>query len=346
MKPIRVVQWGLGALGRSMVRLMLEKQGLQVVGAIESRKGFAGKDLGKVVEWSDALNIQVKDTHKGLLKKSDVDVVVHATTSFTREVIDEIETIVEAGIDCITLSEEMAFPEVNEPDLSKQIDALARRYGVTVLGAGFNPGFILDSQIIMLSACCHRVEKIEAERKINLAALGENYFRPIGIGLNPQGFQTGINQGTIMRHLGFKESAFMLSHAIGLEIDSVQENLEPIIASSDKVIGKTSLKSGTVTGCRHSASGMKGETEIIKLSHFYYLDPTDVKGEICDLLKIIGHPNITTKIEPEILSNSGAVAVAVNMIPILTKATPGLKRVFDLPIPSCLMGETAYIRRS
>ena len=31
MNPIRVLQWGLGAMGSGMARLMLEKSGLQIV---------------------------------------------------------------------------------------------------------------------------------------------------------------------------------------------------------------------------------------------------------------------------------------------------------------------------
>ncbi|MBF0410462.1 MAG: NADP-binding protein [Candidatus Riflebacteria bacterium] len=346
MKPIRVVQWGLGALGRSLVRLMTEKEGLRIIGAIESRKGFAGKDLGKVAECGKNLQILVKDTHKGLLKKSDVDVVVHATTSFTREVIDEIQAIVEAGIHCITLTEEMAYPELSEPDIIKPIEALARKNRVTVLGAGFNPGFILDSQIIMMTACCHRVEKIEAERKINLLPLGESYFRTLGIGNTHLAFQVGLSQGTILKHIGFKESAYLISHATGLEIDSMTETVKPVLAETDRVIGKTSLKAGSVCAVSHSASASFQNKEIIRLSQLYYTDAADLKGDVADKIRIHGYPDINMSIDPEIPANMGAVGIVVNMIPLVVKSSPGIKRVFDMPIPGCLMGETAYSRRS
>ena len=34
-KPIRVLQWGLGAMGSGMARLMLEKAGLNIVAAVD-----------------------------------------------------------------------------------------------------------------------------------------------------------------------------------------------------------------------------------------------------------------------------------------------------------------------
>lgn len=49
MKPIRVLQWGLGAMGSGMARLMLDKAGLKIVAAVDGRPDFVGKDLGDVL---------------------------------------------------------------------------------------------------------------------------------------------------------------------------------------------------------------------------------------------------------------------------------------------------------
>ncbi len=48
-KKIRVLQWGLGAMGSGMARLMLEKAGLKIVAAIDGRSDYVGKDLGDVL---------------------------------------------------------------------------------------------------------------------------------------------------------------------------------------------------------------------------------------------------------------------------------------------------------
>jgi hypothetical protein len=39
------------------------------------------------------------------------------------------------------------------------------------------------------------------------------------------------------------------------------------------------------------------------------------------------------------------MGIAVNMIPHVVAASPGLKRMIDLPAPAALMGESAYHRR-
>ena len=53
-KKIRVAQYGLGPIGSSIVRLMRQKDSLEIVGAIDKDPAKAGRDLGEVVGAADA----------------------------------------------------------------------------------------------------------------------------------------------------------------------------------------------------------------------------------------------------------------------------------------------------
>ena len=53
-KKIRAIQYGVGPIGASLVRLMREKEGIEVIGAIDSDPAKAGRDLGEVTGASDA----------------------------------------------------------------------------------------------------------------------------------------------------------------------------------------------------------------------------------------------------------------------------------------------------
>ena len=48
-KKIRAIQYGVGPIGAAIVRLMREKQAIEVIGAIDSDPAKAGRDLGEVV---------------------------------------------------------------------------------------------------------------------------------------------------------------------------------------------------------------------------------------------------------------------------------------------------------
>ena len=64
-----------------------------------------------------------------------------------------------------------------------------------------------------------------------------------------------------------------------------------------------------------------------------------------DYLTIHGVPTIPVQITPEYAGGTATQGIAVNSIPHVVAASPGLKSMLDLPIPAALMGPSAYRRR-
>lgn len=345
MKKIRVLQWGLGAMGSGMVKMMLEKEGLQLVNVIRQRPETVGKDVGEVLGLGRQVGVKISGSSEGLLKKSNVDIVIHATKSRTRESFDELSQIIQAGINVISIAEEMAFPWAQEPGLSEELDVLAKRHGVTVLGTGVNPGFILDAQVIMLSAICQRVDRIEASRVNDLSPYGPTVMREQGVGTTPEGFEAGIKTGEIVGHHGFPESIGMIARALGLTIDRIEQTRRPIISKVDRETPHVKVKAGMVAGCEHIGIAYRGDQVVIKLVHPQQIHPHLEGVDTGDYINIYGDPEVHMANKPEIAGGKATIAIAVNMIPIVVKASPGLKSMIDLPIPGALMGATAYDRR-
>jgi 4-hydroxy-tetrahydrodipicolinate reductase len=61
--------------------------------------------------------------------------------------------------------------------------------------------------------------------------------------------------------------------------------------------------------------------------------------ETGDYIWIEGTPNISMCIKPEIPGGIGTIATAVNMIPHVINAAPGLTSMKDLPIPRAILGD-------
>lgn len=53
-KKIRAIQYGVGPIGAAIVRVMREKEAIQLIGAIDKDPAKAGRDLGEVVGAPDA----------------------------------------------------------------------------------------------------------------------------------------------------------------------------------------------------------------------------------------------------------------------------------------------------
>lgn len=345
MKPIRVLQWGLGAMGSGMARLMLEKAGLKIVAVVDGRPDYVGKDLGNVLGIGKEVGVIVSNTPEDVLNKEDVDIVILATTSWTKEQMPDLKKIISAGLNCISIAEEMSDPEAQNPELSKQIDELAKKHGVSVLGTGVNPGFVLDLLVVTLSGGNHTVERIEASRVNDLSPYGPTVMKTQGVGTTPEEFRAGVADGSIVGHVGFPESIHMISQALGLGVDRIEESREPIISKVYRETPHVKVEPGMVAGCAHIGVGYRGEKEVVKLIHPQQIHPHLENQDTGDYINIFGKPEIHMAIKPEIAGGVATMGIAVNMIPHVVAASPGLKRMIDLPVPAALMGESAYNRR-
>ena len=87
-----------------------------------------------------------------------------------------------------------------------------------------------------------------------------------------------------------------------------------------------------VAGCRHVARGFSKGKELILLEHPQQIHPHLEDIKTGDYITIQGTPTIKFSDEQEIPGGIGTMAAAVNMIPQVVSATPGLKTMADLPM--------------
>lgn len=345
MNPIRVLQWGLGAMGSGMARLMLEKSGLQIVAAIDGRPDYLGKDLGEILGTGKTLGVTVTNQPEDVLNKEKVDIVIIATTSWLSEQMPDLRKILNAGINCISIAEEMSDPDAQSPELARELDELAKKNGVSILGTGVNPGFVLDYLVVALTGGNHSVTRIEASRVNDLSPYGPTVMKSQGVGTTPEAFRAGVADGSIVGHVGFPESIHMISEALGLGVDRIEQFREPIISTVYRETPHVKVEPGMVAGCAHIGIGYNGDREVIKLIHPQQIHPHLENQDTGDYINIYGLPEIHMAIKPEIAGGKATMGIAVNMLPHVVAATPGLKRMIDLPAPAALMGASAYSRR-
>jgi 2,4-diaminopentanoate dehydrogenase len=333
-------------MGSGIARLVLTKPGLELVGAISRRAELAGRDLGDVLGVGRHLGVSVTDEPEAVLDAARVDVVTLASTSWTRDQLPDLRTALGAGANCVSIAEELANVEAQSPELATEIDTLAKAKGVSVVGTGVNPGFVLDLLVVMLTAGCHSVERIEASRVNDLSPYGASVMASQGVGLTPEAFRAGVADGSVVGHVGFPESIHMISEALGLGVDRVEETREPIISSVRRETPHVTVEPGMVAGCEHVGVGFRDDLLVVRLVHPQQVRPEAEGQDTGDYIHIYGEPEVHVVIRPEIAGGQATIGIAVNVIPHLVAASPGLKRMIDLPVPAALMGETAYARRT
>ncbi|MCS7233777.1 MAG: 2,4-diaminopentanoate dehydrogenase [Synergistetes bacterium] len=332
---MRIALWGFGAMGRGIATALIQSDLIKLVGVIDRDPSLSGRDVGEILGIGP-YGIRVSDSPE-IIRKVNPDLVIIATSSFVREVLPQVEFAVKACSNVITIAEEMVFPFYTYPDESSYLDDLAKRYGVTILGTGVNPGFVLDTLIIALTGVCLKVERIVARRINDLSPFGKTVMESQGVGKTLSEFEKGLRDGKVVGHIGFHQSIGMISRALGWRITRVEEERRPIVSKVYRETPVVKIEPGLVAGCEHLVKAYMGDKCVIEFYHPQQVYPHLEGIETGDYIEIYGDPDIKLAIRPEIPGGKATVAIAVNMIPIVLRAESGLKCMADLPVPRSML---------
>ena len=159
MQDTRVIIFGIGSVGKEVVKALSTKTGLKIVGALD--KGpVAGRDLGDVVGLGRDLGILISNDEDALFASTKADVLIHTTTTHVGDTYQQLKKPLAAGINVITAAEEMSSPATYDPESTKLLDDLARKHGVAVLGTGLWPTYVDIDIPLLLSAGSRNVQSI------------------------------------------------------------------------------------------------------------------------------------------------------------------------------------------
>ena len=337
--PIRVLVLGTGQMGSGIARLVLEKAGLELVGAYGRRVHRVGMDLGQAIGLDTMLGIPISVDLERLITETHPEIAIQATCSTTADAMTEISTLLRHGVNVISIAEEMAYAKHSSPPIAEELHWQAVKQGVSVLGTGVNPGFVLDLLVITLTGVCADIQSITARRVNDLSPFGLSVLKTQGVGLSLQDFETGLQNGTVVGHIGFAESMHMIAKAVGWEIDDIQETREPIVSTVPRKTPSITIEPGQVAGCKHTAVAYIAGEPVITLIHPQQVLPHLEGVETGDMIEIKGTPDIKLAGSPEIPGGQATIALAVNMIPRVLNAAPGLYNMADLPVPAAMLAD-------
>lgn len=322
----RVVCYGLGPIGMAIARLALSRANIQVVGAIDIDPHKIGRDLGELLGGNPSGVLISGDAEK-ILGETRPEAVLHATASSLMTVAPQLRQCIAAGAQVVSTCEELSYPWSAQPQLAADLDAAARAAGVTLLGAGVNPGYAMDALPLMLTAVCAEVRAIRVLRVVDAARRRGPLQRKIGAGLTPAEFALRVRDGTV-RHVGLPESLHMLAATIGWQLDEGDDTIMPVIAEQPIVTDFVAVETGQIAGVRQIARGYIGERQVITLELRMYVGASDPQ----DTIEIDGDPALVMTIAGGIHGDIATAAICVNAIASVLHAAPGLLSMADVPL--------------
>jgi 4-hydroxy-tetrahydrodipicolinate reductase len=219
----------------------------------------------------------------------------------------------------LTSAEEAADPWAADPALADELDALARERGVSVLGAGLNPGFAFDALVLTAAGACVGVRALRVERVVDLSGFGPAVLARLGVGHAPDAFAAGVAAGTITGHLGFPQSMRVVARALGVAIERIDRTIDPL------------LRAGVTAGFEQRYTAVAGGRPWFEARFTGHVDPAAAGLATRDVIELDATPPVRMEISGGLPSQAGSAAVLANSVARVAAAPPGWVTVAGLP---------------
>ena len=346
-KKIKVAQYGVGKMSVYTMRYVYEK-GAEIVGAVDINPDVIGKDIGEIME-TDLKGVKVVSSEDAeqMLKETKPDICIVTTMSLLKDVENPLLLCARLGINAITTCEEAFFPANSNPDLTKQVDELAKANNCTITGSGYQD--IYWGQLISsIAGSTHKITKIKGSSSYNVEEYGIALAKAHGAGLTIEDFnkeiasadeisdeerQKVIQSGEYLPSYMWNVNGW-LCEKLGLTVVSQTQKCVPQTYKEDLFSSTLNMtvKAGDATGMSavvttNTAEGIVIESECI--GKVYSPEDYD-KNE----WTVYGEPNTTIVVaKPNTVELT--CASVVNRIPDVIKAPAGY-------VTSDKMGELNY----
>ena len=323
-KRIKVAIYGVGPIGIKIAQFILERDCFDIVGAVDIDPEKVGRDLSEFTGFTHKKGVIIQKADD-LLGKRDIDVVILTTSSSLSKVKQQILDIVKHKINIVSTCEELSYPWFTSPEIAREIDEAAKKFNVSVLGTGVNPGFLMDLLPLILTGVCQNVERIKVERVQDASKRRIPFQQKVGIGITPEEFDRRVKEGTL-RHVGLTESIHMIASRLGWDIDITEDIIEPVIAEKEIIVSGGVIEKGKVIGVKQTGKGFSKGRELIAL---IFVAAAGIDTPY-DRITIKGSPEIESTIRGGVNGDIATSAIVTNAVPVIIKAKPGLRTMADI----------------
>jgi hypothetical protein len=347
----RVVQWATGNQGVEAIRAILDRPDMELVGAKVYSEDKVGIDVG----------VLAGREHCGVVATLDVDEILalgaHCVAYFPRIAsLDEVCRILASGTNVVTTAFLFHPRSLPAGDLAR-LEAACVRGGSSVHGTGLNPGNLSGVLPLALSGMSRTIEKITLQERADWSFYESTHitFDNMRFGRAPEEVTEAASDFLRFNSGIFQEMVALLGRALGAGLDEITSSVELVTAETDHDIFGITLGAGTVSGQRWHWRGLRAGDTLIEIETLWTVGgeyptqwPTPLDGWT---LTLEGEPSIQAHlltlmsyerplpITEHVRAASVATAMqAINTIPALCAAPPGVQTMADLPLVRAGLG--------
>lgn len=339
----RVVQWATGTIGARALRAVVEHPALTLVGVRVHAPGKAGRDAGELCGLGSTGVTATRDVEHILGLGADCVLYMPLLCD-----IDEVCRILESGADIVTTRGEFHHPASMDPDVRKRVEAACERGGTSIHSTGSSPGFITEAVPLVLTSIARRLDGLTIDEFADLSQRPspELLFGVMGFGAGAGEFdEARLSQA----RTSFGPSLRLVADALGLPLDALEAGGEVATARRRVRIAAGTLEADTVAAQRLTVSGMRDGRPLLRFRATWYcttdLEPAwDVRATGWHL-SVDGDAPLEVDLRLPVpldrmaeVSPSYTANRAVNAVPLVCAAPPGIRSSLDLPQVTARLG--------
>lgn len=337
-----VFQWASGNVGRYAARAVSRRSDMELTGLHVTNPDKSGSSVNDLLG-IDAPGVSATSSIEAILD-SAAEVVVHAPLASLiygenpNQDLDDICSLLAGGKNVITVVGYM-YPKVYGRDVVDRIETACRAGGTSFHGTGLNPGWMGDWLPLAMSTLCEQIDHLGVLEVSNFQhyASPQIMFESMGFGSTPDAFEArGVRRKTWLDGL-FSESIQLVADGLAMNVTTIESTRETVLAENDLEVAAGTVSAGTVAGQRWYWKGLAGGNEVIAHETVWRIHP-DVAPDWPDSnnhIRFKGTPDIDLELPRDFtfISNGmlSTAMRAVNAIPYVVAAEPGIRTFLDLP---------------
>lgn len=298
-----------------------------------------GQDAADLGDWPSATGILATDDIDELVALAPDACVYNPLWSST----DELCRLLEAGINVATTAGWITGGKLPAEE-RERVEKACLQGSSSIFGSGAHPG-MTNLLGIVTTAACERVDKVTITESVDCSTY-ESKQTQEAMGFAQDPATPGLEESVRRESEVFAESAAMMADALGADLDRLSFDATFTAAHADSDLGFMTIPAGTVGAVEGYHRGWVGDRAVVNVGFRWTMgDQVDPPFKLAHghVIAVEGRPNMRTVVRvlpPADWDEPGYMGLgmiytampAVNAVPALVAADPGILTYADLPL--------------
>lgn len=328
------------------MQAILDASGLELVGVWAHSPELCGQDAAGLAGLDREVGVAVTNDPATVLDAAP-DCVSYMATERGRldEALDDFCTILSRGVDVVTTTHPLlVHPDGDGPDVRRRIEAACQTGGSSFFCTGVEPGFMSDALVLHLTSLSRDITSVHVQQVLNVGSYRGGRWRS-GLGSDVRTDAERYVPGTVARN--WHGNMAMLADGLGVTLDRVRERREIAAAGREFTVPAGTYGPNQAAALRLELIGEVNGAPMFVIELVYRLlddvapqwPQPDHPRRRTTRIKIIGTPDVDVDLTlggaDLDAAQQGVLATvmrAVNAIPVVCAAAPGMYSPLDLPL--------------